>query len=396
LRGARERRAFHSGFCDTWRVTLRRAARRSTLLTPCVAVLAVLGACSGGEAPAARVAEDQPTTLSSREVIDTADAIEKFLNAGRAREAVLLARRFTDRAPAGSAAAVTAGELRARACFTWSQLPDTGLTREERAALAAEAAEWAARGVRASGGNDVGDSARVAFAALLCSGAGRHDDARRLFDRALELAPDDADILLQATMSALGAEELARARALLARRRAVPSATDGWNEGLEAEILLASAEYGAAVGAAQRAVAADRDRLEFRLILARALRRDGRPADAARLLSALDDAERAKPAIAEQHARALAESGDAAGAARAWDLAVRANPADSFVRAEAVLAFHHAGDAARAAAELALLEAMPGGASDAARVRAALAARGSSREDATDTRPPGKNNERSD
>jgi tetratricopeptide (TPR) repeat protein len=383
-------------------VPLRRAARRSTLLTPCVAVLAALGACSGGETPAARAGEEPPALLSSREAIDTADAIEKFLNAGRAREAVLLARRFTERAPAGSAVAVTAGELRARACFTWSQLPDASVTREERTALAAEAAEWAVRAMSASdgaaseAGKATADAARVAFAALLCSGAGRHDDARRLFDRALELAPDDADILLQSTLSALGAGDGARARALLARRRGAPSADDGWNEGLEAEILLASAEYSAAVEAAQRAVAADRDRLEFRLILARALRRDGRAADAARLLSALDDAERAKPAIAEQHARALAESGDAAGAARAWDLAVRANPADSFVRAEAVLAFHHAGDAARAAAELALLEAMPGGASDAARVRAALAARGSSREDATDARPPGKNDERSD
>jgi tetratricopeptide (TPR) repeat protein len=372
-------------------VTSRRAARRAIHATLLAAASCLAASCNGGDGPAPSPAEIPAAPLSAREVIDTTDAIEKFLNAGRPREAVLLARKFTERAPAGTTSSAVAAELRARACFTLSQLPDAGVPRAERATLAAEAAEWALRAVEAAPGGPDGagesaasDAARVAFAALLCSSAARHDDARRLFDRALALSPSDADILLQATMSALGAGDLARARALLAQRRGARGAegaerngsTDGWNDGLDAEILLAEKAHAAAVEAAQRAVAADRDRLEFRLILARALRRDGRPTDAARLLSALDAAARAKPAIAEQYALALAESGDAPGAARAWDLAMRANPADAFVRAEATLAFHRAGELARAASELALLEALPGGEAEAARVRSALAERG--------------------
>lgn len=327
--------------------------------------------------------------LSAREVLDTTDAIEKFLNAGRAREALLVARRFTERAAAGSTAATAAAELRARACFTLSQLGASEISRAERAALVQEAAEWAVRAVDSSAtdGTVAVDAGRVAFAALLASNAGRATDASRLFDRAIAGAPSDASILLQATLSALSAGDPVRARALLARRRgersvdASPTAaaaaaadTDGWNDALEAEILLVESRFSDAVAAAQRAVARDRDALEFRMILARALRRDGRSADAARLLSALPAAERAKPAIADQFARALTESGDVAGAARAWDECLAANPADAFARAETTLAFHRAGNLARAAAELRALEAMPNASAEAERVRAELAA----------------------
>jgi Flp pilus assembly protein TadD len=111
------------------------------------------------------------------------------------------------------------------------------------------------------------------------------------------------------------------------------------------------------------------------MILARALRRDGRAADAARLLSALEPEARTKPALAEQFALALAESGDLAGAARAWDAARAANPADPYVRAETALAFHRAGDTARAAAELSALDAMKGGAAQRRRVAGLMRAK---------------------
>ena len=352
------------------------------LLAVLAAAVAAGPSCEGERPPPAQATTDTATVpppnaqLSAREVLDTADAIEKFLNAGRAREALLLARRFTERAGAGSSAAAVAAELRARACFTLSQLAGAEIPRSERAALVQEAAEWAVRAVDANPADQPIDAGRVAFAALLASNAGRTTDATRLFDRAIGQAPTDRDILLQATLSALAAMDSARARALLARRRgdgSAGAAADAWNDALDAEILLAESRFAEAVVAAQRAVSQDRDALEFRLILARALRRDGRSADAARLLSALPDEERAKPAIADQFARALAESGDAAGAAQAWDLSLRANPADPFVRAETTLAFHRAGDRARAAAEMHALEAMPGAAAEAERVRAELA-----------------------
>lgn len=320
---------------------------------------------SDGTSDGAR--DDAPRAMSARELIDATDAVEKLLNAERTDEAVIVARRLLERAPAGSDAAATAGEIAARALFTHAQMQAAALAPPERAALLAEAADCAERSV-ADGQADAG---KIAFAALLNSSAGRADRARQLFDRALELAPTDAQTLLQAALSSLAQGDLARTRDLIARRRAAGAGTgsnDGWNDGLEAEAALSAGDPSAAVAAAQRAVAANRDALEFRLILARALRRAGRAGDAARLLSALEAEARAKPAIAEQFALALGESGDLAGAARAWDAALRASPADPFVRAEAALAFHRAGDTARAAAELAALDAMKGGAAQRRRV----------------------------
>ena len=346
-------------------------------LLPALAATAIaiaLCACGGGSdagGTPAKAAAGAPDGLSARELMDATDAIEKFLNAERTREAVLVARKLVERAPAGSAAAATANELLARACFTRAQLAGSDADAAERKSLREEAADCAARAI----GAGQPDAARVAFAALLASSAGRAAQARALYDRAIELAPTDASTLLQAALAALGdtgtdidaAGRVARARAL-ASRRVAAAPGDPWNDGLAAEIAMAESRPAEAVDAAQRAVAADRDRLEFRMLLARALRKAGRAADAARLLSALEPAERAKPALAEQFALALAESGDLAAAARAWDTCLRANQNDAFVRAEAALAFRRAGDDARAAAELAALKLMKGGAEQLARI----------------------------
>ena len=307
--------------------------------------------------------------LTARELIDAGDAIGTLLNAERTREAEIIVRRLLERAPAGSASHARVNELAARVFFTHARLPTSELGPEERDALLSEAAACAVRSIAP----DERDDARIAFAALLASGGGLHRDAARLFDQALAIAPKP-EYLLQAALAALAEGDLTRARALLATRRgAAPS--DAWNDAIEAEIALAAGESAPAVAAAQRAVAGDRDALEFRMILARALRRDGRAANAARLLSALEPSERAKPALAEQFALALAESGDLSGAARAWDAALAANPADPYVRAETALAFHRAGDTARAAAELSALDAMRGGAAQRRRVAGLMRAK---------------------
>jgi len=337
------------------------------------AALCALAAC--GERPQQAVdgqgAPPPPATaLSARELIDATDAIEKLLAAERTNEAVIVARKLVEKAPAGSEAALKANEVASRAYFTHARLPTSPLSDDERSALLAEAAACAVRSIAP----DERDASRIGFAALLASGGGLHRDAARLFDQALEVDPGNQGFLLQGALAAIRDGDLGRARALVARRRAAHPES-GWNDGLEAEIALAEAKPKDAVELAQKAVGAERDRLELRLILARALRADRRPADAARLLSALEPAERTKPAIAEQYARALSESGDASGAARAWDEALRANPSDAFVRAECAIAFHASGDEARAAAELELLRAMPSAAKHLARVESAIAGR---------------------
>ena len=277
------------------------------------------------------------------------------INAERTQEAVLVARKLIERAPVGSSAAATANELAAQALFVRARLPASEVDANERKTLLAEAALCAERSVASASA----DPAKIAFAALLASSAGNAETARRLFDRSLALAPNDAPNLLQAALSALGAGDGARAKELAARRR-VAAADDAWNDGLDAQIALAAPDLSlssedaakAAIDAARRAVAADSDRLEFRMLLARALRKG------------------AKPAIAEQFALALAESNDLVGAARAWEDALRGNPADPYVRAQTALAFHRAGLDVRAASELDALMLMKGGAAERTRIDA--------------------------
>lgn len=339
------------------------------MFRPAAAALAILSvialaSCGGGaEAPAPSPA--LPRELSARDLLDASTAIDTLLNAERTREAEIIARKLLEKAPADSASAARANELAARVFFTHARLPTSDLSSDERTALLSEAAACAVRSIRA----DDRDDAKIAFAALLASGGGLHRDAARLFDQALAVAPANAGYLMQATLSALKEGDVARARMLVVRRREAAS-SDAWNDALDAEIAMGSGETGAAVEWAQRAVSADRDALEFRMILARALRRDARPADAARLLSALEPGERTKPALAEQFALALAESGDLAGAAKAWDLALAANPEDPYVRAETALAHRRAGDDARAAAEIDHLKLMRGGAAEFRRIEA--------------------------
>jgi len=343
-----------------------------------VASACLLAACGGGTAgtPAA-------AGLTAREYLDAREAVEKFLSAERTREAVIVARKLVEKAPEGSEFAARANEVASRALFTHARLPTSGLAPDEREALLREAALCAIRSIEPGGR----DAAAIGFAALLAAGAGMHDDAVRLFDEALAIEPENPAFLMHATLAALragggveGHGGIDRARAYVARRRAADPAS-AWNDGLDAEIALAAKDPPAAVRLADRAMAAERGMLEFRLIAARALRADGRAADAARMLSALEDAERAKPAIAEQFALALAESGDAPGAARAWSECLRANPADAFVRAECAIAHHRAGDSARAAAEMELLRAMPAAGAHLSRAEAALREKTAHREE---------------
>ncbi|MFM7053062.1 MAG: tetratricopeptide repeat protein [Planctomycetota bacterium] len=332
-----------------------------------LAFAAALAASCGREDPPRAAA---PVAPSARESDDAAQAIETFIAAGRTREAELVARRLLEKSPAGTPGAAKADELAARALFARAELAAAELNPSERAALLAEAAACAAR----AAGAGSPDAVRLRFAALLAARTGDHAAATALYDRALAAAPDDLQSLLDAAMSAVAAKDLARAKMLL-ERRVARAPDDAWSFGLAASVALAESRADDAAAAAREALRQDGDVLEFRLLLARALRAQRKPDEAARMLSALDDAARARPAIAEQHARALEESGDLAGAARAWELSRRANPADPFVRAETAIAFHRAGDTARAAAELAELRALPGAADHAARAEASIAPR---------------------
>ena len=80
-------------------------------LTPLVAIVLSLG-CGRDAAVAPDV--PQRAAISSRELADASDAIEKFLQAGRTREAELLARKLRDSVGDEDAARARIAEIASR------------------------------------------------------------------------------------------------------------------------------------------------------------------------------------------------------------------------------------------------------------------------------------------
>ena len=339
------------------------------------AALANGAGCDRGTAGSAPAAAGPSTDgrssadLTRREYLDAVRAIESYLAVGRAREAEIVARRMLVVAADGPFARGAEGQA-ARVLVARADLDD-GLSARERRDLVLEAARLARSSV-----GELADPAdlsidSIRFAALLADRIGDRDGALELYEAALAARPDDVATLLPAALSALVRDPGdPRLDAFVERHeRLAPDAA--WSAGLRAELLLARGEAAAALPAAEEALRRGREQVEMRLILAKALRANGRAVDAARLLQALPGPERAKAPIALELARALARVESHAAAAEALALAIASSPDEPFLRAEAAIAFSRAGASSRAAAELAALAAMPG--ADAEHARAAQA-----------------------
>lgn len=327
----------------------------------------LLAACAGEEPVLPRA----PAAISARDLEDAARAIDDFLNVGRTREAELLARKLRDALASDDPARARVAELASRAFFAHAELAKAELAPAMRAQLLREAGVEA----RLAAETTPADPVRLRFAALLAGRSGEQSVALAFYDRALAAAPDDLQTLLPAASLALGVGDRERARRLVSRHVEL-APEEGWSAALEAQLALLEDDPARAIERATQAIARDRESLEFRLVYARALSAGARPEDAARALSALPPADRAKLPIAEALAQALRASGDLEGAARAWESAVAAAPDSAFARAEFVIALARAGERARAAAMLEGLEALDGGGRERARVDEALRALG--------------------
>ena len=322
------------------------------------------------------------TTASSLTLVEFEDAtraIETYIAANRTREAELIARKLLASA-AGDASAASpddptlsskthspylrgANEYAARAYFARAELAKSELSPAARDALVREAATCAAAASIAPASVEA-----IRFAAMLADRIGNKRAAQDLYAQALAVAPQDLATLLPAAMSALACPDGTARAAEYAAQHAQLAPDAAWSEGLHAEIALERNEPADALVHAQAAIARARDALEFRIILAKALRANNRASDAARMLGALSEPERSHPALAQQFALALRETGDLPAAARAWAVAVAANPDDAFARAETALAFLRAGELARAAAERDALKLLFGGAAEQVRI----------------------------
>jgi hypothetical protein len=345
------------------------------------------GARSGSGSPATAPSPSSPPSSESfsRATFDDATrAIETYIAANRTREAELVARKLVEQAGSDAALGRTAYEYAARAYFARAELAED-LSPKSRAELVREAALAAQRAVAESTDATTAAATSAAisaanqpsvearrFAAMLTDRIGDRDTAQSLYDAALAAAPNDLATILPAALSALARNASdPRIEELAARHERLAPDT-AWSAALRAEIALARGEAAVALASAETALTRDRDMLEMRLVLAKALRANGRPRDAARLLSALSESERAKAAIAQQFALALAEAGETTQAAAAWDAAIRATPNDPYLRAEAALAFLRAGNEARAASELSALDGLFGGSAQRARIEPAI------------------------
>lgn len=345
----------------------------------------------GSPATAATPSSTPTSEAFSRATFDDATrAIETYIAASRTREAELVARKLVEQAGSDPSLGRTAYEYAARAYFARAELAED-LSPKSREELVREAASAAQRAVAESTAATTTSATTTSattsssttaatqpsvearrFAAMLTDRIGDRDTAQSLYDAALAAAPNDLATILPAALSALARNASdPRIDELAARHeRLAPDAA--WSAALRAEIALARGEAAAALTSAEAALTRDRDMLEMRLVLAKALRANGRPRDAARLLSALSESERAKAAIAQQFALALAEAGETTQAAAAWNAAIRATPNDPYLRAEAALAFLRAGNEARAASELSTLDGLFGGSAQRARIEPAI------------------------
>jgi tetratricopeptide (TPR) repeat protein len=328
---------------------------------------AVLGCDRGATGPDANAVSPGHAAPSAREVEDGLDAVARLLEANRAREAEIVARKLLDRSGGPDSASPRVLVAMAKALLSRSQTQDERLTRGERVALATESGSLAARAAERTDAS----VETLRLAALAAGVAGDQAGALRHYLRALEREPDDAKTLFLAAMVALAIDDLPRAGELTARHAQL-APDDPWSAGLEARLALASGDAARAIERATVAVSRDRAGIEFKLILASALVAGGRGPDAARMLAALPEEERARGAVAQALAEAMLACGDAPGAAAAWEPALRASPSDTAIRAQAIRAHLRAGNRARAEAELRILESLDGGAEESARLEQSL------------------------
>lgn len=262
---------------------------------------------------------------------------QKALDDGRIADAVRLARYGAERSESPETL-----ELLGRALLAEASVGPP--------ARRAEARREAAAAYRRAAASAPQRAALQHAAALVLDTAGERHEALLYHDRAIDLEPSSLQMRLHRANLRLrlgdleGAEEDRTALVALA-----PG--DAWTLALSAELALARGDVEAARHAAAAAQRVDADEPAFRVLLAKALRSSGAPADAIALLSALDLSQRDAATTAELAASWLAlERPDRA--AEAWERFAGTRPDAIAPLLEAASIRFAAGDLARARAWL--------------------------------------------
>lgn len=264
-------------------------------------------------------------------------AIEAYLAADKPSEAVFVAERLAEEAPA----LMRAQEVHGRALVALAMHP--ALPPDDRAAVFARAADAYVRAAELATGNGALQHA----AAVVCDTAGRHAEAVRLYAAAHAADPASAQYALYLGLARARDGRLEEARPLLeAAERAMPEAPDP--KAALADLAIRAGDPAAARAKIAEARALAPASVELRVADARLRRLAGAPAESADLLMALDPSVRAEPACAEELAAALAALGRAAEAAGALEASAAASPNDWRRGLRAASAWMRAGDPVRA------------------------------------------------
>jgi Flp pilus assembly protein TadD len=286
-----------------------RSAR--TLTCVLAAGVAFLGVgCGGSSSPAASGPAPRATT-TAKEFTEAMAAAEKALDDGRLDDALRLGifAAEHDAGPGGH-------ELLGRVWLAHA-------TRSERAGqseAAGAARRSAADAYEVAAERDGENAALHDAAGMVLDTSGAAERAKAHYARAVEIAPRSLTYRLHLANSLLrsgaASEALSEADTALTIQK-----DEAWAHAIRAEALLSLGRLAEARGAAEQARTFAPDETTFRVLLARILRAEKRPSDAAELLLALDEDNRATIAVTSELARAWSELGRHADAVKAWEVA---------------------------------------------------------------------------
>ncbi|MFN0012644.1 MAG: tetratricopeptide repeat protein [Phycisphaerales bacterium] len=179
-------------------------------------------------------------------------------------------------------------------------------------------------------------------AGTVANAAGLPDEAMAHYLLARKADPANPRIPLYLGMvHARRGDDAAATASLLTAIGLDPSLAEAW--GTLAELSLRNDRLGMAADQARKARELQPTELRWRLVEARALKRDNKPDQAAMLLVGLDAANRAQPAVLELLADCYGMLGKPAQAAAACEEAAKTRPADGTVAYLAALWLDRAG-----------------------------------------------------
>lgn len=283
---------------------------RSFFIIPAVCVFLATGCGPSQPAPASAPAVSDRTTDAA---IATA---EQLIEESRWKEAESVLTALVVKAPTNAHAHELLGEVLSSIAV---EARDAGRTEEFQTGIQRAFDSYMKAVSLAPGQAGLHHAAGV-----IADLAGRPDEARALYQRASDLAPDNPQFLLYLAQSASRAEEYPKATAALVKLLRIEP-DEPWAYACLAEVELAEERYNMALDHIRQARSIAPEELGFRSTEAKILRRLHQPENALELLLALPVEQQLTEPITFEIAVCHTMLGDHFKAAEAWERCCRAD-----------------------------------------------------------------------